>query len=127
MLIIVDEQTGNISLHQKTLIMKTLHTFGLSEVRLKHAPLPPNVNLSNSQLMPIPNEDIIFMQDKDYKKALGMLNHLANGTHPNIAFSVSILMQYVSDPCPFHWRLVQCIIMYLGTTIDYILTYQKGG
>jgi hypothetical protein len=58
---------------------------------------------------------------------LGMLNHLTNGTCPNIAFAVSVLMCYTSSPCPFHWRLVQCVIAYLKTTIDYVTTHQKGG
>jgi hypothetical protein len=55
-----------------------------------------------------------------------MLNHLTNGTHPDIAFAVNVLMCYASNPRPFHWRLVQRIIVYLKTTIDYVITYQKG-
>jgi len=36
-------------------------------------------------------------------------------------------MRYASNPRPFHWRLIQCIITYLKTTINYVITYQKGG
>jgi hypothetical protein len=118
---------GDISLHQKTLIQKILETFGMSEAKPKYTPLPPNVNLTDSQPIPIPNDDIIFMRDKDYRKALGMLNYLANGTRPDIAFAVSVLMRYASDPRPLHWRLVQRVIAYIGTTIKYAITYRKGG
>jgi hypothetical protein len=99
----------------------------MMDAKPKYTPLPPNVNLSNSQPTPITDEDIAFMQDKDYWKALGMLNYLANGTRPDISFAVNVLMHYVSDPCPFHWRLVQRVIAYLKATIDYGITYQKGG
>jgi hypothetical protein len=72
--------------------------FGMTEAKPKYTPLPPNINLSNSQPVPIPSEDKLFMQDKDYSKVLGMLNHLANGTRPDIAFAVNVLMCYASNP-----------------------------
>jgi hypothetical protein len=127
MLIVVDDKTGDISLHQVTLIKKIIDTFGMSEANPKYTPLPPNVNLSNSQPIPISNKDIIFMRNKDYRKALGMLNYLANGMCPDIAFAVSVLMRYAVDPRPFHWRLVQRVIAYLKTTIKYVITYKRGG
>jgi hypothetical protein len=46
MSIMVDDQTGDISLYQKTLIGKILNTFRMMEAKLKYTPLPPNVNLS---------------------------------------------------------------------------------
>ena len=66
------------------------------------------------------------MRDKDYRKALGMLNYLANGTRPDIAFAVNVLMRYASDPRPFHWKLVQHVIAYTKTTINYGITYKRG-
>jgi len=36
-------------------------------------------------------------------------------------------MRYASDPRPLHWGLVQRVIAYLKTTIDYVITYRKGG
>jgi len=56
-----------------------------------------------------------------------MPNYLANGTRPDIAFTMNVLMCYASDPCPLHWRLVQQVITYTKTTINYGITYQKGG
>jgi len=81
--------------------------FGMTEAKPKYMPLSMNINLSDSQPMPISDEDATFMQDKDYWKALGMLNYLANSTCPDIVFAVSILMRYASDSCPLHWKLIQ--------------------
>jgi hypothetical protein len=61
MSIVVDDQTGDISLHQKTLILKILETFRMEEAKPKYTPLPPNINLTNSQPTPTPNNDMIFM------------------------------------------------------------------
>jgi hypothetical protein len=61
MSIMVDSQTGDISLYQKTLIGKVLDAFGMMEAKLKYTPLPPNINLSDSQPIPIPSKDELFM------------------------------------------------------------------
>jgi hypothetical protein len=61
MSILVDDKTGDISLHQRTLIEKTIDEFGMTEAKPKYTPLPTNVNLSNSQPVPIPIKDAMFM------------------------------------------------------------------
>ena len=91
--------SGDLSIHQRPLILKMISTFGA---------------------------DVEFMKDKDYSKALGMLNHIANGTHPDISFIVNTLMQYASDSRPFHWHLVQHCIAYLKTTTNLAITYRKS-
>ena len=122
---LIHHDSGNISIHQKPLIMKTVIAFGMQNANPKYTPLPPNVNLMDSQLNPIPLVDTEFMRDKDYRKALGMLNHIANSTQPDISFTVNTLMCYASDPHPFHWCLVLHCIAYLKTTANLIITYRK--
>jgi hypothetical protein len=72
--------SGNVSIHQQPLILKIITVFGMENANLKYTPLPPNINLNNTQPIPIPTSHIKFMQDKDYWKATGMLNYVANGT-----------------------------------------------
>ncbi len=95
---------GSISLHQKNLILKTLKTFGMAECKPKSTPLPVSslMNL-DMQPHPIPAKDKEFMADKDYHTILGLLNHIANRTRPDIAFTMNYLQCYPSDPCPIHW------------------------
>jgi hypothetical protein len=92
----------------------------------KYTPLPPNVNLNNTQPIPIPTSHIKFMQDKDYWKATGMLNYVANGMRPDISFMVNMLMHFNNDPHLFHWTLVKHYIAYLKTTASLVITYRKG-
>jgi len=124
---IMNHTSGDISIHQKPLITKALVTFRMENANPKYTPLPPGINLVDSQPMPIPPNDTKFMCDKDYRSVLGMLNHIANGTRPDIAFSVMILMHYASDPHPTHWRLVQHLLAYLKTTSNLVITYRKDG
>ena len=74
----------------------------MEDAKPKYMSLPSNVNLLESQPKPIPMKDTYFMKDKLYCRALGMLNHIANRMHPNIAFAVIVLMCYAEDPHPVH-------------------------
>ena len=81
---IFHHQSGNKSIHQKQLILKIINVFGMENANAKYTPLPPNVNLNNTQPVPIPVSDVKFMQDKDYWKATEM--------RPDISFTVNTLM-----------------------------------
>ena len=118
---------GDISIHQKALIVKALVDHGMTECNPKYTPLPPSVDLFNSQPLPIPDEDKFFMLDKPYRKACGTFNHIANGTRPDIAFSVMLLMRYATDPRPIHWRLILHLLAYLKATMNLGITYRSGG
>lgn len=122
---IVKNNDGSISLHQQTLINKTVEAYGMKEAKPKYTPFPSDSNLSDSQPLPIPDKDVVFMIDKEYCGALRMLNHISNGTRPDIAFCVNVLLRYASDPRPVHWRHIQHIIAYLNTTISKLLTYGR--
>lgn len=117
---------GDISLHQKALIEKALKEFGMMDCNPKYTPYPPSVNLSDSQPTPISEADRHFMKDKPYRQACGTFNHLANGTRPDIAFTVMVLMRYATDPRPIHWRLVLHLLAYLKATINLGITYKAG-
>jgi hypothetical protein len=118
---------GDISIHQKPLIIKALSDHKMTDCNPKHTPLPPSIDLFNSQPLPIPAEDKFFMLDKPYRKACGTFNHIANGTRPDIAFSVMLLMRYTIDPRPIHWRLVLHLLAYLKATMNLGITYRSNG
>ncbi len=119
-----DEEAGTILLHQKNLILKTLKTFGMTDCKLKATPLPVG-SLMNLEMQPqpIPNADKEFMGDKDYCVVLGSLNHIANGTWPDISFATNYLQCYASDIHPIHWNCAMHVLAYLKRTIEYRITY----
>ena len=58
-----------------------------------------------------------------YREAIGSLNYCAIATHPNIAFSVSLLAQFMENPGRMHWEGVKQIFRYLLGMKDWKLTY----
>lgn len=46
------------------------------------------------------------------------------GTRPDIAFAVSVVSRYGSNPTPAHWTTVKRIFRYLRGTATMELTYQ---
>ena len=60
-----------------------------------------------------------------YPSAIGALMHLANCTHPNIVFSVSLLARYSSTPTRRHWNGIKYILHYLCGTTDVGLFYSR--
>lgn len=118
---------GDISIHQKALIVKALADHGMTDCNPKYTPLPPSIDLFNSQPSPIPEEDKFFMLNKPYHKVCRIFNHIANGTHPDIAFSIMLLMRYATDPHPIHWHLILHLLAYLKATMNLGITYRSGG
>ena len=61
-----------------------------------------------------------------YKPAIGALLYLANCSRPDIAFAVSVLARYASEPTKRHWSGIKQLLRYLAKTMDYGLLYRRG-
>jgi hypothetical protein len=60
----------------------------------------------------------------NYRSAIGLLNHIAQLTQPDISFAVSSLAQYSVKPGMTHWHEVKKVWQYLKGTIDLKLTLE---
>lgn len=58
-----------------------------------------------------------------YQRAVGSLMYCMLGTRPDIAFAVSVVSRYSSNPTQAHLGAVYRIFRYLRTTIDYELVF----
>ena len=54
-----------------------------------------------------------MMKDKPYCGAIGSLNYMLQGTHPNIAYVMSVLSCYLDNPGLVHWEVVKWVFAYL--------------
>ena len=59
-------------------------------------PMAPNVQLTK--------EGELFEDLERYRRLIRKLNYLIV-THPNIAYSVSVMSQYMSSPTVSHWEI----------------------
>ena len=62
---------------------------------------------------------------QEYAQAIGSLMYLMNGTRPDIAYAVSKLSRYTSNPGPDHWKAIVRVLRYLKYTKNYGLHYSK--
>ena len=60
-----------------------------------------------------------------YQSIIGSLLYLMIGTCPDIAFTVTHLLQFSTNPTEDHYRAAQHICRYLVGTCDYKLVYTQ--
>ena len=68
--------------------------------------MDPNIQLSHTQT-PKSIMEIARMKHIPYRVAVGSLIHLAVGTRPDIAFAVSTVAQFSTDPGLLHWEAMK--------------------
>ena len=65
------------------------------------------------------------LSQQEYAQAIGSLMYVMNCTRPNIAYTVSKLSRYTSNPVPNHWKAIVRVSRYLKYTQNYGLHYSK--
>ena len=80
--------------------------------------MTPNVQITK--------EGDLFEDPERNKRLVGKLNYLTI-TRPDIAYSVSVLSQYMSSPTVSHWATVEHILCYLKESHGRGILYKKHG
>ena len=80
--------------------------------------MAPNVQLTK--------EGELFEDLERYRRLVGKLNYLTV-TRPNIAYSISVLRQYMSSPTISHWAAVEHILCNLKEAPRHGILYKKRG
>ena len=88
----------SISINQPGLIDQILARFNMVNAKVAKTPLEFGVHLFKAT----PNDRMCDI--KLYQELVSSLNHLAVFTRPDIAFSVSMLSQFNSNPTQTHWK-----------------------
>ena len=96
----------------------------MSDCKPVSTPMEPDLRLSVFQ-SPASDEEKKVMASVPYINAVGALMYLAVATRPDIAYSVSVLSRFNSNPGPEHWKAVKHLFRYLKGSMDYSLTYSS--
>ena len=80
--------------------------------------MTPNVQITK--------EGDLFEDPERYRKLVGKLNYLTV-TCPDIAYSVSVLSQYMSSSTVSHWVAVEHILCYLKEALGCGILYKTHG
>ena len=65
------------------------------------------------------------MSQLEYSRIIGSLMYLMSCTRPDIAYAVSRLSRYTSNPGDNHWKAIVRVLRYLRYTRDYGLHYGR--
>lgn len=105
-----------LTLSQHTFTEKIISTFP-ETLYPSQTPYDPKTRLLPNPAQASP--DFILQ----YQTAVGNLQHLLQGTRPDIAYSTSIVSQFCANPNKSHWEAVVRIYRYLCGTRDIGITY----
>ncbi len=117
-----NRSTRTISLSQTAYIDAITSHFNLDNARTVSMPMDPGITLSIAQC-PNTLPEVNEMKNVPYKAAIGSLMYAALGTHPDIAFSVSLLGQFMHNPGRTHWEAAKRMLRYLKGSRNLKLTF----
>ena len=101
----VSRSKKGIFLSQRKYVLDVLTEMGLSEAKPCNTPIVPNVRLNVE-------DGEMFGDPERYRQIVGKLNYLIV-TRLDIAFSVSVVSQFMSFPRTSHWDAILHILKYL--------------
>lgn len=112
------DKEGKFGLSQSHYVDRILAEFDMAEAAPADTPI---VTLLRKR---VPNSTHSIDEPTDikrYQRAIGSLMYLMLATRPDLAFAVSHLSQFCSDPTKVHWSAVKRVFRYLKKTRDDVL------
>lgn len=100
-------------LNQSQYIRKIVNEFGLSSAKASDVPIHVSYGKASSN-----SDDSLILSNAQYQKLLGCLLYVSVNTRPDIAASISILAQKVSQPRQEDWNELKRVLKYLKGTAD---------
>ena len=113
----ISKTSDGLILSQSHYIEKILKRFKQNDSSSMRLPVDINLHLSKN------NGKSISQQE--YAQAIGSLMYVMNCTRLDIAYAVSKLSRYTSNPGPDHWKVIVRVLRYLKYTQNYGLHYSK--
>lgn len=123
----VSQTSTGVMLHQSNYIEKMLKRFNMREVsKATKTPMVVRSLRPESDIFgPRRGSERVLDEKYPYKEAIGALLYLANCSRPDIAFAISVLARYSSEPTMRHWSGVKHLLRYLACTRQYGLLYRR--
>jgi hypothetical protein len=119
-----NRKTHTITMSQTTYIEEVLRRFNMKDCKPVVTPSD-----ANSKLLKLSDEKFgnvqMEMEGMLYKAAVGSLMYAMVGTHPDFAFAVSTVSQFMAKAGPSHWMAMKRILRYLKGGLE--LKLSLGG
>ncbi|KAL2235828.1 UNVERIFIED_CONTAM: Retrovirus-related Pol polyprotein from transposon TNT 1-94 [Sesamum indicum] len=116
---------STIFLNQTSYIQSILEKFSMENSKPSSVPLAAHFQLSKD-LCPKTESEKDKMKNVPYSNAIGSVMYLMVSTRPDIAYAVSCLSRYMSNPGTSHWEAVKYLFRYLNGTKNVGITFSKN-
>ncbi|KAM2628345.1 hypothetical protein TB2_001696 [Malus domestica] len=120
--IIRDRSKRVHGLSQKQYIDRVIKRYNMEKCSSGELPIGKGDKMSTEQ-SPKNELEKESMKDKPYASLVGSLMYAQVCTRPDLAFAVSVLGRFQSNPGTAHWIAAKKVLRYLKRTRDYMLTY----
>lgn len=117
-----DRSKRSLSLSQRQYIIDMLANYGFSGCTPVQTPMEPGLHLTQD-MRPNTDAERAEMSEVPYINAVGALIYLSTCIRPDIAYTVSQLGRFSSNPGKQHWAAVKHFFRYLKGTSNVKLTY----
>ena len=121
--IVRDRSNSMLFLHQTAYVLKILKRFGMHDSKSVSVPLGNHFILSKDK-SPANKEEEEYMNRIPYSNAIGSVMYLMVCTRPDLAYVVSTLSRFMTNPGPYHWEAVKWLLKYLRGTYNVGLIYR---
>ena len=111
----VSRNVGQTFVCQSKYIREILKRFKMDQFKSSTVPMQQNVKLYCDDGSKEVNGTM-------YRHMVGSLNYLTTTRH-DIAYSVSVLSQFMAKPMEIHWNAAKAVLRYLKGTLDYGIKY----
>ena len=120
-----DRAVGTLFLSQLRYISKVLERFGMMDSKPVMTPLGAQFRLSDD-MSPTSDAEKLQMVEISYSRAVGSLMYAMVCTRADIAYAVSVVSKFMSNPSKLHCDAVKWVIRYLKGTLDHGMMYGKS-
>lgn len=97
----------------------------MKDAKTISTPLEVNIKITK-EASPRSEDERAEMKNRPYRELVGGIIYLANATRPDLAFAVSILSRFSTNPGELHWMLAKRVLRYLKGTSHYGIKYTKN-
>jgi len=119
------KKSSQVFIHQTNYTLSLVKKYINLDRVVASTPLPPGTSTCKVDSIFAQGDSTVPYDATEYSSLIGSLLYLANGTRPDIAFSVNNLARYMSCPSLKHFHLAQHIIAYLNSTYDFGILYKS--
>ncbi|XP_057808557.1 secreted RxLR effector protein 161-like [Salvia miltiorrhiza] len=122
--IIRDQDKGRLCLLQSDYALKVIKKFRLHQAKSLVVPIMQQTKLSTSQC-PKTDEEKRKMYSVPYSNAVGSIMYMMICTRPDLAYAISILSRFMSNPGKPHWEALKCVLRYIRGSDCCGLVFEK--